>query len=74
MIHYQGNFKGGDVMIKIIDVDYTDICSCCNNKVKIVKLIDTIPTSIDFCESCWHEFVEELKKRKSDLVSKRDSY
>lgn len=24
-------------MIKIIDVDYTDMCSCCDDKVKIVK-------------------------------------
>lgn len=57
-------------MIKIIDVDYTEVCSCCNDKVKIVKMIDSIYSSIDFCENrwyfcenCWNEFVEELKKR-----------
>ena len=49
-------------MIKIIDVDYTDICSCCDDKVKIVKMIDSIYSSIDFCENCWNEFIEELKK------------
>ena len=49
-------------MIKIIDVDYTEMCSCCDDKVKIVKMIDSIYSSIDFCENCWNEFIEEMKK------------
>ena len=49
-------------MIKIMDVDYTDMCSCCDDKVKIVKIIDSIYSSIDFCENCWNEFIEKMKK------------
>ena len=56
------SFKGSYKMIKIIDVDYTDICSCCDDKVKIVKIVDSIYSSIDFCENCWNEFIKKMKK------------
>lgn len=60
MIYIIIDFKGSDKVIEIIDVDYTEVCSCCDDKVKIVKMIDSILSSIDFCENCWNEFVDKM--------------
>lgn len=50
-------------MIKIRDVDYTDVCSCCEIETKIVKELDSLLSAIDFCESCWEEFMDKLEMR-----------
>lgn len=49
-------------MIKILNVDYMDTCSCCEVETKIVKLLDSNLSSIDFCEYCWKELIDKLDK------------
>lgn len=47
-------------MIKIRDVDYIDVCSCCETETKIIKELDSLLSEIDFCEECWKEFKDML--------------
>ena len=47
-------------MIKIREVDYTDVCSCCESKTNIIIELDSMLSAIDFCESCWKEFIDKV--------------
>ena len=47
-------------MIKIRDVDYIDVCSCCETETKIIKELESLLSEIDFCEECWKEFKDML--------------
>lgn len=52
-------------MLKIREVDYTDICSYCEFETRIVKELDSLLSSMDFCESCWEEFIDKINKYNS---------
>ena len=55
-------------MIKIREVDYTDICSCCESRTKIIIELDSLLSAIDFCESCWKEFEDKINEYNSNQI------
>ena len=55
-------------MIKIREVDYIDVCSCCETETKIIKELDSLLSEIDFCEDCWEELIEYVENKLKSKI------
>ena len=57
-------------MINIREDNYEEACSCCDGITIIVAEVESIYSEIDFCQKCWDEFVEKMKKYTNKKIHK----